>query len=715
MASSANLKLQNMEIEWFECSCPELLLVVLARMGCGAALVSQPSPLLAVCGGEGRSSASYLIDAASRFSFPVGFISRRVAAPALFQGASAAKILNTVIVETRVTGALLAAGWSHVGGYATSTGSDANWCLETGGLWTRATGEHNEHYRQAVNLALTVDASQGATSISVLAKGGIVNMPPPEIEGSIVYVTPSLTPVILGCALGGNEAILDAHDTAFARALNMISPTATTSWVRVFPQSDSVRTLFGVQLRRTAEDNSEEEESDFEPSTKVPRASLFADVVGLRASSRENGVSVGEALVNDICTLQQASAATLGQVSYGEASFGATLPMPQSVSSSATLPTPPSASPSTPRFMKASTHEARIAHSSALGTTPSFFDMKAVGQTPKKATPLSAFLEETASRRSDTTVRSAGDVLRATGGISIARDGRAHGAAPPSAKSACWLARSRPDVALSLKTTERGLHALALWPLTRAEGVAPVSVSVLFPLRGASSAFLAHFEARADPRASSKAAPHQAVRVLTDPSLSSEFSSSPYKLGIREDTVDDILRRRQEEEAFNVAAGCAPKPDEREYADSKPVASEPDGGGEQEVGDVSGNTTRSAPKKQKLAAAKGAPAPSASEHAAAAAALKALADAVAAVADDEVALGLSNVAALKAFLRLNGLAVSGTKAVLLQRVLSRPQNRAKKTAAAPFAAAAKSSSAAAAAPVAAAMLRFAKVDDDDDL
>ena len=650
--------------EWFESSAPALVLVALARAGVSAALVhavpGPGPPLLALSGNDKVGSVATALTAAiASLEFPNGVIPRRVEGPTQLPNTEA---LSLCAVETSVVGALLAGGWAHAGGCA-SSGAGGGVFFKASGLWTRQGEGHerDEGLREAATIDLSVSpAPARRLALWISVKGGVVRVSRAGAVGSVVYVTPALAPCVL---LAGAGELLNAHDAAVMRLLNF---RGDGRWARVLPPSSSSRALLGV----VHYGEEEEEEENSGPSSCVPADTLWGDAVGLRTSSREHGAVTSRAIITLLSSLPGVVVVAGGndydKLGAGaDAGAGAGAGAGVGADTGGTLgarPLAPQALPA-PKFIKASALEARSS-SNLFAAAPI--------QTP--ATPFSAFLADAVRIQQHMTLRSAGDVVRGSGGMRVS--GVANiSMAPPSATSACWLARTRPDAAAALLTVERPPRALLLWPLTSADCVAPLSLSDLVPLH-ALTAQLAYYK---------KVAPVVAATGVADAVMAAAFASVPFALSIRASSAADMLRSRCERTAVDVAAGAAPVQADNgdiaarnNNADENPSLLGGDEGGGDEHGPFGAVPTaaKGPPvKKQKVPAVEVA-APSGAEAAAAAATSARLAAAVASIANNEVALGRESVAALKAFLKATGLALSGSKAVLVQRVLSRPRPKA---------------------------------------
>lgn len=661
--------------ECYESPAPGLVLIALVRAGVNATLITLPSPgekpLLLV----GGSSSSKITAAVAALSFSEGIVPRRVMVPTHLVNQ---ELLSIMFVESTLVGALLANGWSHCGGCSNS-GEGAYYSAS--GLWTRKfvgsdddVDNVNEVIREAVNIDFSLSpaaATDGKIALGVRVKGGVVRISRAGAVGSVVYVLPALAPCILRTTTSDGERFLTAHDSAVLRILNL-SPSASLSgttstperWARVLPPSSSSRALLGAAAVHDVDDD-----NDDGPSSLVPFDSLCSDVMGLRTSTREKGGETSRAIIKLLCSALPGAVIVSSndeEASTGGAGAGAGAAGLPPIQTPTLVPPPPSSAP--PKFMKASALEAR---SSILGVKPFAAPLQPT------STPFSALLAEATLRSTNMfTVRSAGDVLRGSGGVRITSG--VISMAPPSIHSASWLARTRPDAAAALLTVE---GSLLLWPLTSSDITAPTSLSDLVPLNAVTAQF-AHYSGRS--RVTSTAATSRVIGLATS------FASTPYELGIRPSSAVDVQRARRERETFDVAAGAAPLQDDGGDIGHRTSDIVDVGGGGGDEGPCDGPTTTTArgattgtgtaapatkpTKKQKVAA----PEATLSEaDAAAAAAITAqLVAAVTAVADSEEALSRESVAALKAYLKATGLAVSGAKPVLIQRVLSRPRPKA---------------------------------------
>lgn len=653
MASFVRTLVSGTSADTYAVPSPALVLLALARVG---VLASQASyrgneAVVVFAGGEGGSVGA-VVEALATLSL---YTPPHALGPLPSTARTAA---FAAAVEGITVGALLASGWSPGGSLGFSAFVRTGSRRESHSLWLRAPTSSGaaDAPTDALTVRVIVEVGgKGDGSLVARAtmdtKGGALRItrPPAEgLRGTRVFVLPTLAP----CWLAGEEAAAGEQDAAPGGSLLNIPGGC----IKVVPSTRALHDMLGISTETSPYGDHEDGDDDVitGPTCVVPREACIIDAIGLRTSTRDRGDSI-EKEVYELLVALGASFVKTTDVSDG-VDFGAGGAGSGAGAAAAKTTT---ARPTALSFTKAS----------ALfgpGALPAPVKPSSV------KTGLDGLLSDGVARKERTnelTIRSAGDMLRGTGGSVLSSDGLHVAPAPPSHCSACFVARERPDCTLSLgiaaaPRSEARLFSLA--PLVCADTSAPLALSDILGGDGRLFDVECHYK-----RGASDAQPLPAVLgepaalLALDPSFSSSFRAAPHALSIR-------LGTKTERAAEKVRTLARAGPDEYEDDGRLRAPSHRDGAAPvvPDFGGAAGaehDTPAPPAKRAKLVKA----GPSGTEAAAAALESTVLAAAIASFASDEVELTAASNKALQAYLRSVGLAVSGTKAQLVQRVLAR--------------------------------------------
>lgn len=640
---------KGVALEAFVVSSPALVLLALARAGVLAAQASFAGSVVVVLFGPGVGGA--IVEALASLSIytpphALGLLPSSACAAAF-----------AAAVEGIAIGALLESGWTPAGSLSFSSFVRMGSRRESHSLWLRPDALQTVTDALTVRVVVEVGGNSDGwvARATVTTKGGALRVTRPieGTRGTRVFVLPSLAPCWLA-----SEAI-SPDEQGFSLCGALLNITTAGGFLTVNPSSRALHSMLGITTETGPYGDHEDRDSEMYcptgPTCIVPRDACITDAIGLRTSTRERGVIIEKdvyALFVALgATIVKTTAAADDGVDIGAGGAGAGAAAAAGKSSVAR--------PTSVPFVKASS-----LHVPGSLKSPS----------PIK-TGLAGFLSDGIARKERTdelTIRSAGDMLRGSGGSVLDADGLHVAPAPPSRNSACFICRERPDCTLSLGIADAPrseVRHFSLASLVCADTSAPLALSDILGEDGRTMFDIeCHYKRRdnfAQPLPAVLGLP--AARAL-EPAFSASFQLAPHALSIRLGTKSE----RVAEKARTLALSG---PDEYEDDGRLRVAG-PHGAAAAAAPaapDVCGtaivepDTAAPAVKRAKLVKV----AVSASETAAEAIDNELLVNVIASVASDETALMAAGNKALQAFLRSEGLPVSGTKTQLVQRILAR--------------------------------------------